>query len=87
MRGIIRIHDKLCSGGEVRSAGDGMLFGGREVARQGDTVFCPIPGHGVNSIAEGDTSFTQKGRPIALHGHRCECGSSLIRSLPLAGRR
>ncbi len=87
MRGVIRIGDKLSSGGVVRSAATGMKFNGREVARQGDTVFCPLPGHGVNQIAEGDPGSTHKGRPIALHGHRCQCGCTLITSLPQAGRR
>lgn len=86
MKGIIRIGDKLSSGGTVQSAASGMKFDGREVARQGDTVWCPLPGHGVNSIAEGDQGFMHSGRPVALHGHRCECGCTLISSLPRAGR-
>ncbi len=86
MKGVIRIGDKLSSGGEVISAESGMLFNGREVAAVGDAVFCPLPGHGPNKIAEGDPGSTRKGRPIALHGHRCECGCTLISSLPQAGR-
>ena len=86
MKGVIRIGDKLSSGGEVTSAQPGMLFDGREVAAVGDAVFCPLPGHGPNTIAEGDPGSTRKGRPIALDGHRCECGCNLISSLPKAGR-
>ncbi|EFO2377525.1 hypothetical protein DRR48_07745 [Escherichia coli] len=27
------------------------------------------------------------GKPVALHGHRCGCGCTLISSLPNAGKR
>lgn len=86
MKGVIRIGDKLSSGGEVLSAGSGLLFNGLEVAAEGDAVFCPLPGHGLNAIAEGDPGSTRNGRPIVLHGHRCECGCTLLSSLPQAGR-
>ncbi|MNJ20584.1 hypothetical protein D3C77_149190 [compost metagenome] len=80
MRGVVRIDDKLTSGGVVITAAVGMTFLGRA------KVSCPLPGHGVNAIAEGDDAATFLGRPIALHGHRCQCGCLLISSLPQAGR-
>lgn len=85
MRGVIRVGDKLSSGGEVLTGASGMKFMGREVSCKGDKVGCPLPGHGVNEIAEGDEGSTWQGRPMALHGHRCKCGCTLITSLPLAG--
>lgn len=84
MRGLIRVGDKLSSGGEVVSASRGMSFMGRDVACQGDRVRCPA--HGVSFIAEGDSGSKRNGRPIALHGHRCACGCTLMTSLPQAGR-
>nr|WP_158457952.1 PAAR domain-containing protein [Pseudomonas fluorescens] len=86
MKGIVHIGDKLSSGGTVHSGASGMKFVGQAVARQGDTVSCRSPGHGVNRIAEGDQCFMHLGRPLALHGHKCECGCTLIFSLPRAGR-
>lgn len=86
MRGVIRIGDALSSGGTVLSASTGMTFMGRVVACVGDTVVCPLPGHGLNEIVEGDEGSIWKGRPIALDGHRCACGCTLITSLPAAGR-
>lgn len=35
----------------------------------------------------GNQGFIHKSRPMALHGHRCDCGCTLITSLPQAGRR
>ncbi|WP_424449944.1 PAAR domain-containing protein [Paraburkholderia kirstenboschensis] len=46
------------------------------MARQGDLVDCTE--HGVNSIAEGDESSIFSGKPVALDGHRAECGCSLV---------
>ncbi|MGO0629163.1 PAAR domain-containing protein [Pseudomonas sp. SAR267] len=86
MRGVIRVGDKLSSGGKVIAGTSGLKFMQLDVACVGDAVFCPIPGHGVNEIAEGDTGSKVKGRPIALDGHCCSCGCELITSLPQAGR-
>ncbi len=86
MQGVIREGDKLSSGGSVQTGVSGMQFMGRGVACQGDKVFCPLPGHGINEIAEGDEGSKYLDRPIALDGHRCACGCTLITSLPRAGR-
>ncbi|OWP49782.1 PAAR domain-containing protein [Pseudomonas nitroreducens] len=85
MRGLIREGDRLSSGGEVLSATAGMKFLGRNVACKGDEVRCAA--HGMSMIAEGDEGSKRHGRPIALHGHRCACGCTLITSLPHAGRQ
>ncbi|WP_341522092.1 PAAR domain-containing protein [Pseudomonas sp. G.S.17] len=85
MRGVIREGDKLSSGGVVLTGVSGMKFMGKPVACLGDKVFCPIPFHGLNQIAEGDVRSKHKGRPVALDGHCCACGCTLITSLPQAG--
>ena len=46
------------------------------MARLGDEVRCPA--HGVVRIVEGDSSTMLDGRPVALEGHRTECGAVLI---------
>lgn len=85
MRGIIRIGDKTSSGGTVLSGSSTMRFAGVGVARQGDPVLCPLPGHGRNVIAEGHPTFKDNGCPVAFDGHVCACGCVLISSLPEAG--
>ena len=61
------------------------LVDARPIARLGDLVDCPqrYPNgvlHGVNRIIEGDTTTLLNERPIALEGHRTECGCTLIAS-------
>lgn len=85
MKGIIRIGDKNTGGGTVLSGSSVMKFGGIGVAREGDPVMCPIPGHGSTVIAEGHPAFKDNGVPVAFNGHRCVCGCTLISSLPAAG--
>jgi uncharacterized Zn-binding protein involved in type VI secretion len=87
MQGVIREGDKLSSGGIVQTGVSSMPFMGRGVACQGDKVFCPLPGHGINEIAEDYEGSKYLDRPIAQDGHRCACGRTLIASLPQAGRR
>lgn len=84
MKNIIRIGDKNTSGGVVESGSITMAFGGIGVARVGDPVICPLPGHGRNAVAEGHPVFKDHGIPVAFQGHRCECGCPLISSMPQA---
>jgi uncharacterized Zn-binding protein involved in type VI secretion len=87
MKNIIRIGDKTTGGGTVQSGSTVMKFGGVGVAREGDPVDCPIPGHGRTVIAEGHPTFKDNGVPVAFDGHRCACGCALISSMPGAGAR
>lgn len=84
MNGIIRIGDRNSSGGTVLGGSSAMRFDGIGVARQGDPVNCPLPGHGRTSIAEGHPTFMDEGVPVAFNGHRCACGCTLVSSLPEA---
>lgn len=86
MQAFIRVGDKTTGDGEVLAGSPKMIFEHRPLARKGDPVTCPKKGHGDNHIAEGDELMTDNGIPIALHGHRCECGCTLISSLPHAGK-
>ncbi|NIG18272.1 MULTISPECIES: PAAR domain-containing protein [Pantoea] len=85
MKGVIRIGDTLSSGGTVLQGSSGVRFQGKEVSCAGDKVVCSA--HGGTTIAEGDEVAKINGKPVALQGHRCGCGCTLISSLPIAGRR
>lgn len=86
MRRVIRLGDPTSHGGTVVSASSSVIINGKPVARIGDSVTCPIPGHGVVTIVEGDSTWLDGGRPIALEGHKTSCGASLISTLPTLGR-
>ncbi|MFU9139249.1 PAAR domain-containing protein [Erwinia tasmaniensis] len=82
MQGIIRIGDKPTHGGAVQSGSSTMIFGGIGVARKGDKVSCPQPGHGPTTITDGHPDYLDNGIPVAFHGHKCACGYTLNISLP-----
>ena len=80
-RALIRVGDSTSHGGTVTQASSTMRSeDGRGFARVGDTVTCPIKGHGTNAIATGDSTFILDGRPIAREGDKTECGATLIAS-------
>lgn len=81
---IIRLGDKTTHGGVVTSASPVHTIRGMGIARVGDMVMCPLPGHGSNPIVEGSAVFSIGGRKVALHGHKSACGCALIASLPVA---
>lgn len=83
-RPVVRLGDKTTHGGAVISASPIHTVRGIGIARVGDMVTCPQPGHGSNPIIEGSPTFSIGGRKVALHGHKAACGCSLIASLPVA---
>ena len=80
-RAIVRLGDKTTHGGVVITASPVHTLRGIGIARIGDKVSCPLPGHGTNEIVEGCPNFSIGGRGVALHGHKTACGCSLIASL------
>ena len=79
---IIRFGDRTSSNGQVISASTTMRYEGRFVARLGDEVSCSRhPDVRPNRIIEGDPNVTDNGISIARHGHRAQCGCTLISSL------
>lgn len=82
MKGIIRIGDTTTGRGIVKTGSEAMIFEGLGAARVGDIVLCPLPGHGANRIAQGNSGFSDDDVPVAFDGDRCECGCTLITSLP-----
>lgn len=85
MKGVIRLGDLTSHGGKVIVASATSSVNGLAVARQGDACVCPIPGHSICVIIEGDPSVLIGGVPVAFHGHRTSCGASLISSALTSG--
>ena len=86
MKRVIRLGDPTTHGGTVVSASSTTIINGIHVARLGDSVTCPIPGHGTVVIVEGDGNWRTDELPIALEGHKTSCGAALISTLPTLGR-
>ncbi|WP_047395351.1 PAAR domain-containing protein [Chitinibacter sp. ZOR0017] len=82
MKKAIRLGDPTSHGGTVISAQPKTVLFGKPIAVLGDKVACPIPGHGVCPIVEGDPSWLVGGKPVALEGHKTACGAALISTLP-----
>ena len=80
-RAIVRLGDKTTHGGTVVTASMIHTLRGIGIARKGDMVACPLPGHGTNPIVEGCEVFTVGDRSVALDGHKTACGCALIASL------
>jgi len=81
---IVRLGDVTSHGGKVITASPTHSIGGIGIARVGDQVFCPMPGHGVNLIIAGAETYLIGERSVALHGHQSACGCVLIASIGTA---
>ncbi|MCK4139994.1 PAAR domain-containing protein [Ralstonia pseudosolanacearum] len=84
---MIVVGDTTTHGGRVITGSETHTIRGKSIARLGDLVDCPehYPDgrpHGVNPIIEAHPTFEIGGRRVALHGHRTECGCTLIGSVP-----
>ncbi|MBB3224677.1 PAAR domain-containing protein [Pseudoduganella umbonata] len=86
MKGVIRLNDPTSHGGRVIAAAPNTKVMGIAVARKGDRCLCPLPGHTVCLIAEGDPNVTIDGVPVAFEGHKTTCGAALISTVPTSGR-
>jgi uncharacterized Zn-binding protein involved in type VI secretion len=86
MKGVIRLGDVTSHGGKVVVASGTVFVGGIAVARQGDACICPMKGHAICTIVEGDPMVLLGGIPVAFEGHKTSCGATLISSTPLSGR-
>ena len=82
MSNVIRLNDPTSHGGKVISAAPNSTVMGVAVARKGDLCSCPIPGHGTNAIAEGNSKVLIDGVPVVFQGHKATCGAVLMSTLP-----
>lgn len=82
MKNVIRQNDPTSHGGAVTGASaTEFVVDGLPVARKGDPVSCPLPGHSGCVIVEGNPEFLVDGVPVAFHGHKTSCGAELISTL------
>lgn len=78
MRNVIRLGDPTSHGGKVISVAASHFTVERiAVACVGDSCSCPIPGHGICKIVEGDPGHTVDGQAVAYDGHKTSCGAEL----------
>ncbi|MBI5256111.1 MAG: PAAR domain-containing protein [Burkholderiales bacterium] len=77
-RPVILLGDRHSHGGVVISAAPATDHYGIPIARMGDRVTCPVPGHGVNVIASGDPTCIIDGQPVARSGDRTACGAVIF---------
>ncbi|KHJ68455.1 PAAR repeat-containing protein [Pantoea rodasii] len=82
MANVIRQGDTLREYGGKVLAGHYLCFG-KGIAVIGDAVKCNK--HGMTNIAEGSSLTKVDGQPVALHGHKCACGCTLVSSFPDCG--
>ncbi|MBZ9666320.1 PAAR domain-containing protein [Pseudomonas sp. LMG 31766] len=79
MKNIVRKGDTLRPFGGVVLEGH-YECDGLPMACEGDAVHCNK--HGMTRIDEGSSLMQADDRPVALDGHRCACGCTLVSSLP-----
>lgn len=79
-RAQVLVGDSTSHGGVVVSGSPRTLINGHPVARIGDMVTCPLCKPHTFKIVEGYSPFTDNHMAIALHGHKTECGATLIAS-------
>lgn len=78
---LVRVGDPLEPfGGEVLQ-GHFLAFG-KPVACVGDQARCKQ--HGLTKIIQGASGSILNGKPVALHGYRCECGCRLVSTLAVS---
>lgn len=86
MQGVVRLGDITSHGGKVISASGTAFVNGVAVARKGDRCTCPVAGHIVCTIIEGDPLVLDGGIPVAFLGHKTSCGATLVSSVTTSGR-
>ncbi|MEJ8846200.1 PAAR domain-containing protein [Variovorax robiniae] len=79
-RPFILLGDKTNHGGVVITASENTFTDEKRVARIGDLVKCPIPGHGINPIVTASPYVEIDGRRVARHHDTTACGSLLLAS-------
>ena len=79
MRNVIRLGYPTSHGGKVVSvSAHHFTVDSIPVARVGDVCSCPIAGHTVCTIAEGNPQHVIDGVAVAYAGHKTTCGAVLI---------
>jgi uncharacterized Zn-binding protein involved in type VI secretion len=84
MDGVIRLGDRLSSGGCVTEA-SGEMFDGKPAMLTGDKAQCSQ--HGETVAVEGHPAWIMNGRNVVTDRCKAKCGCLLLTSLPEAGAR
>lgn len=79
-RGVIRLGDTTSHGGKVISASSTFLVLGKNVACDGDEVFCPKC-RGVFKISVGNSDREHQGKKVAYQDDKAACGAALVSSI------
>ena len=82
-RPVARAGDATSHGGMILTGSSGQSAVGTgadaaPVARIGDLVSCPLPGHGLNPIVGGSDAAGAHQQPVARLGDLTACGAVLI---------
>ncbi len=72
---IARLGDAHSHGGTIISSCSKTYANGALIARKGDLIACPFPGHGINPIVQGSSNFYCEGAQVAYVGAACACGA------------
>jgi uncharacterized Zn-binding protein involved in type VI secretion len=78
---MIRLGDATTHGGTVLEDFSQTNLNGKPIAGAGHKVSCPLC-KGIFPIAEGSSTYTVDGTPVALDGMKTACGAGLIVSGP-----
>jgi uncharacterized Zn-binding protein involved in type VI secretion len=79
MMEIIRLGDTTDHGGIVTESIPHTNLNGKPMAGKGHIVMCPLC-KGPFPIAEGSSTYSVNGIPVALDGMKTTCGATLIAS-------
>lgn len=64
------------------------IAAGNLVLRVGDTIVCPVIGHGTTTITGGSSNSIVEGKAIARNGDPTSCGATLtngVTTVPVGG--
>lgn len=76
---VARKGDTCDHGATIIEGSDTRFVDGKAVARVGDKVSCPIPGHGVNPITTGSSDVFCDGKAVARVGSKTACGATIVK--------
>jgi uncharacterized Zn-binding protein involved in type VI secretion len=82
MPAIARLNDRSSHGGYIATASGVTTANGIQVAVQGDSHSCPIPGHGTTSLSSIILDVDSNGKKILTVGAVAGCGAVINSGSP-----
>ena len=77
MAAVARVGDPSNHGGHIVTGSSDVKANGIGVARDGDSHFCPLPGHGTTPLSSSASSEAN-GKSVVRVGDRAACGAHII---------